>query len=284
MSFTKSNKHVVPVPLGHLPFPEKMEKYVSSGFVRQNHLLLEMLSDQSSDNSPKLTAAAMFLPMVFPKLYERMDAIYKKQYESVALGSHIKNAERTHAPFEKSAKDYIAFFNARGFYFVKGEKGFEVKSIYTDNGTSCPLPKRTSQYLNSIPDLTTALKEQYPVINKLAEEGRNNLENLWAGYLMERGMYGKATYMIRAENMQPNLHLDIVHHHMDNGLRQCLVQESQRQSSIQQNRSLRKGVYAISSILGGGGKKTEEMYNGFKDEFTDFTKKKRKSNGIGLPW
>jgi len=282
LSFTKSNRHTVPVKLSNLPSPKEMEKHVSSGFVRQNHLMLEMLSEQSSENSPKLTASAIFLPMVFPKLYEKMNPVYKKQYESVALGSYIKNAERTHAPFEKSAKDYIALFNAKGFYFVKGEKGLEVKSIYTDNSTSCPLLKRTSQYLSSIPDLTTALQGQQPVINNLVEEGRNNLENLWMGNLMERGMYDKVAFMLTAENVQPNLHREMVHHHMDNGLRQCLFQVSQGQSSIQQNRLLRKGVYAISSLLGGGSKKTEEMYNGFKDEFTDFTKFKKKGMGPSL--
>ncbi len=274
LSFTNSDRHTVPVKLGKLPFPEAMEKYVSTGFVRQNHLTLEMLAEQSSDNSPKLTAAAMFLPMIFPNLYEKMNPVYKKQYESVALGSYVKNAERMHAPFEKSPKDYIALFNAKGFYFVKGEKGFEVKSIYTDNNTGCTLPKRTAQYLSSIPDVTATLMEQYPVINNLVEEGRNKLENLWAGHLMERGMYDKATYIITAENVRPNLHREMVHHHMDNGLRQCLVQVSQRQSSIQTNRSFRKGVYVLGNLLGGSSYREEEMFNGFKDEFTDFTKYK----------
>lgn len=281
LSFTQSNKHTVSVKLDNLTFPKEMEKYVSSGFVRQNHLLLEMLTEQSSENSPKLTAAAIFLPMILPKLYELMNPDYKKQYESVALGSYIKNAERIHVPFEKSAKDYIALFNAKGFYFIKGEKGFEVKSIYTDNKTSCTLPKRTSQYLGSIPDLSTALKQQYPVINKLVEEGSNNLENLWTGHLIERGVYDKATFMITAENVRPNLHREIVHHHMENGLRQCLVQVTQRQSSIQQNRSLRKGVYALGTLLGGSSYKEEEPVNGFKDELTDYSKFK-KSKGITL--
>ena len=133
LSFTNSNKHTVPVRLGNLPFPKNMEKYVSTGFVRQNHLVLEILAEQNSENSPKLTASAIFLPMIFPKLYEKMNPVYKKQYESVALGSYVKNAERMHAPFEKSPKDYIALFNAKGFYFTRREKGFEVKSIYTDN-------------------------------------------------------------------------------------------------------------------------------------------------------
>ena len=280
LSFTKSNKHTVPVKLNNLAFPEAMENYVSSGFVRQNQLMLKMLLEQSSENNPKLTASSMFLPMIFPKLYEKINPVYKKQYESVALGSYIKNAERTHAPFEKSPKDYIAFFNAKGFYFTKGKEGFEVKSIYTDNKSSYFLPKRTSQYLSSIPDVTATLKKQYPVIKNLVEESRNNLENLWAGYLMERGMYDKVAFMITAENAHPNLHREMVHHHMDNGLRDSMNVASTRQSNIQQNRLLRKRVYAISSLLGNRGKKSEEAFNGFKDELTDYSK--YRGSGLSL--
>lgn len=283
LSFANSNRHSVPVPLGHLSLPEQMEKYVSTGFVRQNHLMLEMLSEQSSENSSKLTATAMFLPMIFPNLYERMNPVYKKQFESVALGSYVKNVERMQAPFEKSPKDYIALFNAKGFYFVKEEKGFEVKSIYTDNRTSCPIPKRTGQYLSSISNISATLKEQYPVINKLVEKDRNKLENLWAGHLMESGMYDKVAFMLTNENVYPNLHTYIVRYHMDNGLRKTVQGAMERKSGIQQIRMLKKGVYAISSLLGGSGKKTEEVYNGFKDEFTDFTKSKRKGMGMGLP-
>ncbi len=258
-----------------------MEKYVSTGFVRQNHLMLEILSEQSSENSPKLTASAIFLPMVFPKLYEKMNPVYKKQYEKVALASYVKNAERMHAPFEKSSKDYIVLFNAKGFYFVKGEKGFEVKSIYTNNKTSYPLPKRTSLYLSSIPDLTTTLNKQEPIIQGLVEDGRNNLKNLWAGHLMERGVYDKVAFMLTSEKAYPNLHREIVQHHMNNGLEKSINELVARRTNGQQNRLLRKGVYAISSLLGSSSS-SEEMFNGFKDEFTDFTKLKKKNKGMGL--
>ena len=282
LSFANSNKHTVPVPLGHLPLPKAMEKYVSTGFVRQNHLMLEMLSAQSSDNSPKLTASSIFLPMVFPKLYETMASNYRQQYESVALGSYLKHAERMHASFEKSAKDYIAFFNAKGFYFVKGKDGFEVRSIYTDNGTSCPLPKRTGHYLNSIPDLNGTLHEQQSVINGLVKDGRSNLKNLWAGHLMERGMYNKVAFMLTEEKVYPNLHGELVQHHMGNGLRKSINKVSERRLSIRQNRSLRKGVYAISSLLGNRGKEKKEVFNGFKDEMTDWSKYKGRSRGISI--
>ncbi len=282
LSFTGSNTHTVPVPLGHLPFPEAIEKYVSTGFVRQNHLVLEILSTQSSEHSPKLTSSAIFLPMVFPKLYETMASNYRQRYESVTLGSYVKHAERMHTPFEKSPKDYIAFFNAKGFYFVKGKDGFEVKSIYTDNRTSCALPKRTSLYLDSISDVDDTLKEQLTVINGLVKDGRNNLKNLWAGHLMERGMYDRVAFMLTEEKVYPNLHPEMVQHHMENGLRNSIVQVSERKSSFRQNRLLRRGVYAISSLLGNRSKEQEEVFNGFQDELTDYSKYKGSGRGLSM--
>ncbi len=253
-----------------------MEKYVSSGFVRQNHSVLERLTTQNPDKSPKLKTSAIFLPMVFPKLYETMELGYRQQLEKAALGSYLKHAERMHAPYEKSPKDYIAFFNARGFYFIRGKDGFEVRSIYTDNNSSCTLPKRTNLYLNSITDVDVTLKEQRTVINGLVKDGRNDLKNLWAGHLMERGMYDKVAFMLTEEKVYPNLHREMVQQHMENGLRKSIIEISERKTSHQQNRLLRKGVYAISSLLGDRGKEQEEVYNGFKDEMTDYSKYKGK--------
>jgi hypothetical protein len=183
-----------------------------------------------------------------------------------------------HAPFEKSPKDYIALFNAKGFYFEKGENGFRVKSIYTENRASYPLPKRTSLYLNSIPCLDIMLEQQHRIIEKMANDGKNDVQNLWAGHLIEKGLYERAAFMLTNENVYPNLHPDLVRHHMDNGLRKAILEDMERHSNIQQNRLLRKGVYAISSLLGGRSR-SEEAYNGFKDELTAFTKYKRKGNG-----
>tara|TARA_R110000850_G_scaffold216515_2_gene342017 strand:+ start:194 stop:850 length:657 start_codon:yes stop_codon:yes gene_type:complete len=218
--------------------------------------------------------------MIFPKLYEKMDPVYQKQYESVALGSYVKYAERMHAPYEKSPKDYIAFFNAKGFHFTRTEKGFEVKSIYAKKGTGCTLSIRTGSYLNSIPDLSKTLKDQQSIIDGLVKDGRDHLKNLWAGHLMERGRYDKVAFMLTYEKSYPNLHPEMVQHHMDNGLRKSVGEAIKRQSNIQQNRLLRKGVYAISSLLGNRGKGQEDVYNGFKDEFTDWSKYKGRGMSI----
>ncbi|MCK0137406.1 hypothetical protein, partial [Arenibacter sp. S6351L] len=107
-----------------------------------------------------------------------------------------------------------------------------------------------------------------------------DLKNLWAGHLMERGMYDRVAFMLTAEKVYPNLHREIVQHHMDDGLRTTVEEAIKRQSSIQQNRLLRNGVYAISSLLGNRGKGQAEVYNGFKDELTDWSKYKGKGLSI----
>ena len=280
LTFIESNKHSVPVALGELPFPKDMQEYISTGFVRQNHSVLEMLTAKGADIGPKLTASAIFLPMVFPKLYETMDLGSRQQFEKAALDSYLKYAERMNAPYEKSPKDYIAFFNAKGFYFERTEKGFEIKSIYTDNKASCTLPKRTGLYLDSIPDLNRTSTGTADRHQRLVKDGKNNLKNLWAGHLMERGMYDRVAFMLTEEKVYPNLHREMVQHHMENGLRKIIIAISERKTGFQQNRMLRKGVYAISALLGNRGKKQEEVYNGFKDELTDYSK--YKSSGLSM--
>ncbi len=274
LSFSGSNKHTMPVRLGDLPLPKEMDEHISSGFVRQNHMVLESLVTKENGKGSKLGASAIFLPMVFPKLYETMSPAYKERFEKAALAAYVKHAERLHAPFEKSPKDYIAFFNAKGFHFVRGKDGFEVKSIYMGDRTSCTLSKRTSLYLNSIPNLSETLEEQQTVINGLVKDDKDNLKNLWAAHLIELGRYDRVAFMITVEKVYPNLNAEMIHHHMDNGLRKVIVEIQNRKTSYQQNRLLRKGVYAISSLLGYRKREQEEVYNGFKDELTDYSKYK----------
>lgn len=272
--FNDSDKYSVPAPLGKLPFPKNMQEHVSNGFVRQNHLMMEMLTKQETDILTKQTAISFFLPMVFPGLFERMHPDYKQRYETMALGAYLKHAERMHASFEKSSKDYISFFNAKGFYFEKGESGLEIKSIYTDNGSSYKLPKRTSLYLNSIPNLGTTLKQQQQVLENLIKNRRDNLKNLWAGHLMELGQYKSVAYMLTNENVYPNLHREVVEHHMDKGLRKSIQEWIASKNTFKQNRLLRKGVYAVGPVLDKSEGNHQEDYNGFKDELTDWNKYK----------
>ena len=279
--FADSDKHSLPAHIGKLDFPKDMEEYVSKSFVRQNHLMLEVLTERNPENRAKPTATAIFLPMVFPRLYERMNNAHKQHFDSVALEGYVKYAEQMQAPLEKSPRDYIAFFNAKGFYFEKGEKGFRVKSIYTDYSASYTLSERTGRYLDSIPNLTLVLKEQDKVINGLVEDSRDNLKNLWTGYLTEKGFYNSVTYMMTNENIEPNLHKEIVQYHLENGLQKTIQEAITRKSAMEHNRVLKKSTRAASSLMESRGN-DEEAFNGFKDELTDWRKRKRKRSGLSL--
>lgn len=280
--FADSDKHSLPASIGKLDFPKSMEEYVSKAFVRQNHVILEMLTTTSQDDHPKLAATAIFLPMVFPKLYERMNHTHKQRFDTIALEAYVKYAERMHAPFEKSPKDYIDFFNAKGFHFEKIDDCFKVKSIYTDKNASCSLSKRTCRYFKSIHDLNRVLGQQDVVINGLVKDGRDNIKNLWAGYLTEQGVYNGVAYMVANENTQLNLHKEIVQHHMENGLQKTIREAITKKSTLEHNQLIGTSTRTVVSSLEIRGEKEEEAYNGFKDELTDWRKRRKRRRGRSL--
>jgi len=63
---------------------------------------------------------------------------------------------------------------------------------------------------------------------------------------------------------------------MENGLRETLLSVSNKQVSTKQARLLKRGIYAISNLLGSKNPKEEPAFNGFKDELTDYSKYKGK--------
>ncbi len=272
LTMAGSDRFVFKVTLGDMPLPRNMAAYVSPGFVRQNHGILQQLITKDPKEEKKLGPSAIFLPMIFPKLFETMETTYREKFDKAALGSYLKHAEWAHAPFEKSPKDYIKLFNAKGFYFEKGKTGLEMKSVYTHEEVSFPIPRKTNAYLNSSPSLDTTLKEQHIVIKEIIEKGRNVLKNLWTGHLLEKGLYDKVAFMLINEGAHPNLHREVIEQHMDNGLRKSISELTQRKANFQQNQMLRKSVYAMNSLLSDNGKEQEEVFNGFKDELTDYSK------------
>lgn len=98
---------------------------------------------------------------------------------------------------------------------------------------------------------------------------------------MERGVFRRVAFMLTSEKAYPNLHREMVQYHMDNGLRKNINEVVVRKTSVKQNRLLRNGVYAFSSLLGSR-RRPEEDYYGFKDELTDLSKHKGKWLTIGI--
>ncbi len=59
---------------------------------------------------------------------------------------------------------------------------------------------------------------------------------------------------------------------MENGFKEALSTVSKKQVDKKKARLLRKGVYALGNLLGSKSPREEEVYNGFKDELTDYSK------------
>jgi len=74
--------------------------------------------------------------------------------------------------------------------------------------------------------------------------------------------------------------VELFEHHMDKGLREALTMVAKIQVDRKQARLLRKGIYALGNLLGSERPKSEEAFNGFRDELTDYSK--HKSSGFSM--
>ena len=202
-----------------------------------------------------------------------MTTKYRLEFVKQSLKSWHKAAERFNILHEKSPKDYIKLFNAKGFFFQKKQGEIHIGSIYSKTPVSIALSNSTQEYLKSLKNLDVVLDEQRKAIDSIKEQGQGHLKNLWVSYLMEKEWYGKVAYIMVHENIQPNLYPEAIEHHMENGLRDKLLEVSNQKINDKHALLLRKSIYAFSSLLGGGYKE-EEIFNGFKDELTDYTKHK----------
>ncbi|MDF0716561.1 relaxase/mobilization nuclease domain-containing protein [Muricauda sp. 334s03] len=270
--FSNSKAHSVELLIEDYKMPEVGSSYISTGSINQNVKVLETLTETGTSKPSDLNATSLFLPLLLPELYESMNPEYQKQFEALSLRAYLRMAEQFNLPLEKSPVDYIRLFNAKGFYFEKKVGKVYLRSLYSKNETNIPLSTKTQAYLKSSTDLDAVLAAQMETVNISNENGQMNLKNLWVSYLIERGVYGRAAYMMVYEGVRPNLHREALEYHKKNGLREKIHAESQQKINTQQAAILRKSVYSFSSLL--SGKYKEEVFNGFRDELTDYTNKK----------
>lgn len=220
-----------------------------------------------------VNATAFFLPLMMPELYGSMNAEYRERFEENSLRAYLRTAEKLNVRYEKSSNDYIKLFNAKGFYFGLEQDKVYVSSIYSKYPVSIALQPRTQGYLKSIKNLDAVLNGQSKALDGIKEKRRGQLEHLWLAHLIEKQLYGKAAFMMVYDELYPNLEKEVMDFHLVNGLREKILEVSKQKIKYLRASILRKGVYAFSSLLGGGYKE-EEVFNGFKDEFTDFGKYK----------
>ncbi len=274
LTYVNSKLHQVPVDLGGDLLQTSANPTTPPGFARENEKLLEGLLHGKSAKEIKPGPTALFLPMVFPKLYNAMVPIFRERFDTLALQAYHRYAERMQAPFEKSPRDYIAFFNARGFYFEQQDGKLRIGSMYSKHLVTIALSTKMQNYLQSSPELPSAMAAQPIILNNIIAKGQDNLKSLWMGHLMERGLYKQAAYSYVLEGVLPNLPSELVEHHMANGFKEALVAISNERDRQTQARMLQTGYNALETLMGPTTSQEEEAYNGFKDELTDYSKNK----------
>ena len=278
ISYINSNIHFVEMQLDNYYIPNENEAYISFGSINQNERILETLMEVKGGKGTDISATAFFLPMLLPQLYGSMTSDYGKWYEEHSLKAYLHKTERLHLQYEKSASDYIKLFNVKGFYFEQIGYKISLSSIYSKHGVSIPLASKTEAYLKSIKNLDQLLNEQSKTLSNIMDEGRGQLKNLWLSYLIEKELYGKAAFMMIYDKLRPNLDKDVMEYHLEKGLREQLHQVSKQKLNSQQATILRRSAFAFSTLLRNRPYKDEEVFNGFKDELTDYSKR----NGIYL--
>ncbi|MEQ8421577.1 MAG: relaxase/mobilization nuclease domain-containing protein [Arenibacter algicola] len=274
LTYANSNRYKAELNMGPIPMPNQIDFYVSPGFIKENEKVLDGILNDKTAKEIKLNPTAIFLPLMFPNLYHALTPTYRERFERLSISSYHKFAERMHVPFEKSPKDYIRFFNAKGFLFERREEKLCIAFIYSKEPISVPLPNKTQAYLQSSNDLNRILNNQAETLADVRTDGQDNLKSLWSAHLMERGQYQKAAYLYILEGVTPNLPLQLLEHHMENGFKEALVAVTKKRIDAEQSRLLRRGIYALGNLLASKNFKEEEVFNGFKDELTDYSKHK----------
>jgi hypothetical protein len=125
-------------------------------------------------------------------------------------------------------------------------------------------------YLSTLKDLDTVLNGQRAILDNITGRGQGHLKNLWVSYLVEKQLYDKAAFMIANDGIRPNLPPEMLKFHMDNGLRKKIVSATNQKINAKHARLLRRSVYAFSSLLGKTNYREKEVFNGFRDELTDY--------------
>lgn len=275
-----SSKHRVYLNLGNLELPDLINFHASAGFVKENEKVLDGLLNNKAEKEIGLNPTAIFLPLMFPDLYEAMSREYRIKFEIMSIRAYMKHAQYVHVHFEKSPNDYIRFFNAKGFYFKGREGRIYINSIYSKGKVAVELPPKVQTYLMSSKSSKEVLENQPNVLGNIKNRGQDHLKCLWTSYLIERGQYKKAAYLMLLEAAKPNLASEILNFHLDNGLRETLREVSRQRLNVERTRLLRKGLYALNTILRKNRPKEQAVFNGFKDELTDYTK--YKGRGISM--
>lgn len=268
--YLDSSVHSIPFDMGNFNTRPNEMKFPSA-FIREHEKVLRLLVG-ANPKSESLYARSYFLPMVFKGLYSQMAKEDKKTFESHALYAYWKTIERMNQSFEKSPKDYLHFLNHQGLHVSEIDGDMYLHAIYGETDATIPLDQKTKAYLNSLPDKNIVFKNQHTHISLLKRNGRDSLEHLWTGYLIQNEYYKKAAYLIIFKGIRPNLAPEIMEFHMQKGLKKVILEVAQDQNNYKNRKLILASAYTIGSLLGSQKGRNELEFNPFKDELTDYSK------------
>ena len=180
LRFSNSHRHQVKLNLGQIKLPMQIDFYASPFFVKENEKILDGLLSDKTEKEICPSPTAIFLPLMFPNLYEAMAQRYRQRFERLSLKSYHKYAEHKQVSFEKSPKDYIQFFNEKGFKFERREGKLFIGSIYSKYPVSVPIAPKTQAYLGSSTNFQKVLDKQTKMLENIETSGRASLKSLWA--------------------------------------------------------------------------------------------------------
>lgn len=167
LSYVNSYRHEVKLDVGHVSFTDQIDFYASPGFTRENEKVLDGLLNDRTEKEIGPSQTTMFLPLIFPNLYAAMAQPYGQKFERLSLKAYHKYAEHMQISFEKSPKDYIRFFNEKGFQFERKEGRLYVGSIYSKYPVQVLLALKTQTYLESSTDFNTILNNQAEILKNI---------------------------------------------------------------------------------------------------------------------
>lgn len=267
--YYNSNQHSLPYNVENEMFPKSLFANTSNGFIRQNELMLNFLVGDNNDKY--INQNSIFLPMIFPEIYNSLADDYRKKFDEIALKKFYENISEYHNPVEKKYDDHFEFLNSKGFFIDKKEGKFILTSIYTNKETSISLNKNDLNYLNARNDIGIFLKTQRSLFESKMKKSGNNLKELWVSQLIEKGIYDKAAFLIVNEGIIPALHERVLEYHQTKGLGREIKTQEMKGARSDLKKQQQKMAYAFNSLLRDDPEGDKQAFNGFKDEFTDYS-------------
>ncbi|SEC65234.1 Relaxase/Mobilisation nuclease domain-containing protein [Tenacibaculum sp. MAR_2009_124] len=273
ISFINSDKYEEKTKQNFEKIPDNLNKFYSPGLADQNYRMLEYLFLNKEKNTKLINDSSFFLPMIYPELYNRIERTDKLKYEKLVLTKFFEKVHRSQIQYEKNQYNFIQNLNHKGIFLSKERDKIFAKSIFTDNETKTLLSHNHYEYLNSTNQLDFLLYKQQDILSKFDSYPKEEKFNyLWLSNLIDKKIYDKAAFMIVYKKMDPIIPNHIYQDHLKNGLQDQIMTYRNRKLTQEKINARNQILYSLKSLLNSNKNTSNEAYNGFKDELTDYSK------------